>query len=399
MRERIAFVCQRYGEDVNGGAEAYCRQIAEKLTAFYDVDVYTTCARDYMIWENVYPEGMQEDNGVHVLRFPVERPRRKWVKKGLSVWMRLVPFHSDRSEEAWLRAQGPVCEKALNTLWNSQDQYVSIFFMTYLYYLTAFGIPRGFRRAVLIPTIHDEKPARLRWFHRVFSACSGIVWNSPEERDFAHRVFPESVGKPSILAGIGVECPRNLPERHVLPEKDCPYVVYVGRIDPEKGCREMLDAFVRFARENPHQLRLVLVGRSVMTVPDHPDILQMGFLEEREKWQIMRDARGLVLFSRNESLSMVALESMCLGRPILVSAESSVLRGHVVRSRAGIVFRDQASFEKGLLFLTKDSESYVNMGENGKRYIQENYSWQMITGRYVSLIEQMKSLPEESGRA
>ncbi len=47
---RIAFVVQRYGLDVHGGAEYHCREWAERLATRHRVEVLTTCARDFVTW-------------------------------------------------------------------------------------------------------------------------------------------------------------------------------------------------------------------------------------------------------------------------------------------------------------------------------------------------------------
>ena len=72
---RLAFVVQRYGEEVNGGAEALCRWVAERMRKYFSVEVLTTCALDYLTWANHFPPGESVVNGVTVRRFPVDAPR------------------------------------------------------------------------------------------------------------------------------------------------------------------------------------------------------------------------------------------------------------------------------------------------------------------------------------
>ena len=52
---KLAFIVQRYGTEILGGAEYLCRLIAERQSSHHQVDVLTTCARDYITWKNEYP--------------------------------------------------------------------------------------------------------------------------------------------------------------------------------------------------------------------------------------------------------------------------------------------------------------------------------------------------------
>src|SRR5207245_1102402 len=75
---RLGFVPSRYGPEVVGGAETVFREMSHGLAARgWDVDILTTAARDHFTWENVYPLGEQQDDGVVVRRFPavISTPR------------------------------------------------------------------------------------------------------------------------------------------------------------------------------------------------------------------------------------------------------------------------------------------------------------------------------------
>ena len=65
---KLAVVVQRYGADINGGAELHARYVAEHLSQHAAVDVLTTCARDYVTWRDDYPPGTEMVNDVPVRR-------------------------------------------------------------------------------------------------------------------------------------------------------------------------------------------------------------------------------------------------------------------------------------------------------------------------------------------
>ena len=80
---KLAVVVQRYGADINGGAELHARYIAEHLARHTEVEVLTTCARDYVTWRNELPAGVEQIGGVTVRRFPVARARRARLRASI----------------------------------------------------------------------------------------------------------------------------------------------------------------------------------------------------------------------------------------------------------------------------------------------------------------------------
>ena len=385
-REKIAFVCQRYGTEVNGGSELYCMQTADLLAKDYDVTVYTTCALDYVTWKNYYPAGEEMIHGVRVKRYPVDREREQASFDRISLKVFSDPEHTDRNEAQWIDEQGPVSTAAIQALREEHTQYRVVFFMTYLYYLSATGLPLQFDNAVLIPTLHDEPPVYLRVYDKVFEAAKALLWLTPEEQTFAFRRFPFVKDKQQVLIGAGIDKPeQSLPD---IPEvlRGKRYLVYAGRIDESKGCGEMFEYFVRLKKEQQSDLKLVLMGKPVMAIPEHPDIIPLGFVSEEMKFAVMKEAFALLLFSHFESLSMVVLESMLMSRPVLVSEKCEVLKGHCIRSGAGLYFSHYYEFLGCIRWLEGHPKEYRIMRKSGVQYVKENYSWDVITQKYRALI-------------
>lgn len=294
---------------------------------------------------------------------------------------------TNRDEERWLKEQGPVCTKLLKDLEQAHKEYRAVIFMTYLYYLTAKGLPLKFENSILIPTVHDEPPVYLRCFDEVFASAKKFIWQTPEEKEFAEKRFPAVIGAEGVFAGAGVDVPSKpfpkLPKE--LSEQE--YIVYAGRIDESKGCDEMFRWFRRYKEQYGGNLKLALMGKPVMEVPVAPDLVNLGFVSDEMKFKVIQEAKALVLFSKFESLSMVVLESMTMGRPVLVNGQCEVLKGHCVRSNAGLYFENYFEFAEELNYLLSHDREYAVMCENGKKYVQENYQWDAIIERICGLIE------------
>lgn len=392
--KKIAFVVQRYGLDVNGGAELHCRQLAEKLTDSYQVEVITTKAVDYVTWDNVYSCDQEEINGVTVRRFAVSFPRD--IQKFNQFSQKVLQASSDRQEEEeWMRQQGPYSEGLLEYLERHATDYAVVIFFTYLYCTTYFGLPLAQDRAILIPTAHDELPIYLSIFKDMFLLPKGIFYNTELEKRFVEgRFHNEHILNNQGRGGVGVDLPVDVAaerfrEKYGLQED---YILYIGRIEEHKGCGALFQYFKEYKKRNKKALKLVLMGKEVMEIPKMSDIISLGFVEDQDKFDGLAGCRFLVLPSQFESLSMVVLEAMALKKAVLVHANCEVVKEHCIISNGGLYYQNYFEFEGCINYLLGHEAECGLMGENGKKYVDKFYAWDAIIGRLSCMIEQVADM-------
>lgn len=415
---KIALIVQRYGVEIIGGSEYHCRLVAERLAARHEVEVLTTCARDYVTWENDYPEGRDRIRGVTVHRFANARKRDIGTFNEYSDWI-FTNSHTPADELAWLEQQGPWCPALIEHLERRHASYDALIFFTYLYAPTVLGLRVDPKRSILVPTAHDEPAIRLDLYREVFSAPRGIAYNTPVERAFLRSRFDVGA-KVAETVGCGVD----LPARFTTPTSDIdgqmsphgdddadagdpevasdanrspgtafrrrhrlyePFVLYGGRIDPGKGCEELIAHFSAYAAERG-DATLALMGVKLMPIPEEPFIRFAGLLPEAERLEALQAATVVVVPSPFESLSLLALEAFAVGTPVLANARSDVLTDHCQRSNAGLYYADRDEFVECLKLLIANPDLCSALGRNGQAYVQANYEWDVILDKYERLI-------------
>ncbi len=387
-RPRVAFVIHRYGPEIVGGAERHCRSVAHRMASRWDVEVLTTCAADYLTWENALAPGTGRDGPVAVRRFPVARTRDLRAFNGLS--RRLFGRAQDRlAEERWLRAQGPDCPELLRHLAEQRDRYDGFVFFTYLYEPTALGLPIAGRKALFVPTAHDEPPLRFGLYRTAFAAPAAILFNTPEERSLCEGLF-EMAGVHREVVGIGVQ-PR--PADAVLFRERLglrgEYLLYLGRIAQGKGIRELLAGYAALRRRlGPLAPALVLAGSDELSLREGAGVRLAGPLDEAQKWDALAGAAAVVLPSAFESLSLVALEAWSAGKAVLANGASPVLTGQVRRSGGGAIWHGPVDFAEQAHALLADAARRKELGEAGRAFVDAHYRWDRIEERYAALLDE-----------
>ena len=384
---KLAVVVQRYGAAVNGGAELHARYIAEHLARHVEVDVLTTCARDYITWRNELPPGAETLNGLTVHRFPVDHERdvRVFARRTDRVF---TERHSHADEIAWLDSEGPTSTALLQHVRASRHAYDYFIFFSYRYHHAYHGSRAVHDRAVLVPTAERDATIGLAVFAPVFRGVRAVMYNSPEERVMINAVSGNA-GVPGTVVGVGSEIvdrpqPDRFRQKFGVTSR---FALYVGRIDENKGCKELFTLFLGSLASLPRGLDLILVGNPILPVPSHPRIRHLGFLSDEDKFDALAAAELLVMPSYYESLSMVTLEAWALGRPVLVNGRCEVLRGQCIRSGAGLYYDDQAEFVETLRAISENRWLNAALGANGREFFQRHYAWPIVEQKYLDMIQ------------
>lgn len=390
-RPKIAFVVQRYGTEINGGAELHCRQLAERLTKRYDVTVLTTCAKNYQTWENEFSSGTECLNGVTVRRFPVACERdcfpHLWYLNGNQSAFGYV------NDVNWMMQQGPLSFELLHFLRYNRSNYDVFIFFTYLYFTTYAGLQIVPEKSILIPTAHDEPAIYRDIFRSVFHLSTGIFYNTGEEKRFVselihpHPLF-ENIG------GVGVDLPDGISAERFRRKYriDAPFLLYVGRMTEKKGCHILFDYFSRMKERIPSDLKLVLMGTGELSPPKREDVISLGFVSDEDKFDGIAASEMMVIPSFYESLSMVLLEAMSLQTPVLANGGCLVLKEHCRKSNGGVYFDSFEEFLQCVDYLLSHGKE---MGKNGQQYVQTYYRWDVILNKLSQMIEQVREWNEK----
>jgi len=383
---KIAFVVQRYGKEVMGGSELHCRQVAERLVEKgYDCTVYTSAAKDYISWKNEYPEGESILDGVIIKRFPVDKERKIDEFNSFSDWI-FSNDHTEEDELSWMEQQGPYSRRLIEALEKEAGNFDVLIFFTYLYYNTYWGLRKTKGKKALVPTAHDEPALQLNLMNSVFAEPEAFIFNTKSEMNMLAKNFSFK-GKYKDIVGVGVDIPKIEPDEKIPFQYGLysPYILYAGRIEPGKGCQELIDYFLKYSRENP-DLILALIGKKLMDLPDHANIRYLGFIPPGHKNALMASALVTVHPSPFESLCMAALESLAMRTPILVRAETDPLKQHAVVGKAGLYYSGLAEFGGALSLLQANEKMRGVMGENGRQYVRDSYTWSVVMEKYDKVI-------------
>ena len=379
------------------------REVAAHLSeAGADVEILSTCIKDAASdWSvNFHSEGTEKtSNGVTVRRFRVEKRNTAAFDAVNAKLMKGLRISVD--EEDIFLAEMMRCPSLYSYMKNHSEEYSLFVFIPYLLGTTYNGAKLFPEKSVLIPCFHDEGYAYISRYKEIFPKTAGMIFNARPEAELAERLygFSES-GTKTIVMGIGMDM-NIVPDAEAFRSKfdiDGSFIIYAGRKDEGKNVHTLVKYFAEYIKRRNTNLKLVLIGGGSIELPtelvNQGRIIDLGFVDLQDKYNGQAAAEFLCQPSRNESFSLVIMESWLCCRPVLVHSGCAVTKNFASESNGGLYFGDYFEFEGCTDWFLNNKEKAIQMGENGRNYVRSNFAWDVIVDKYMKFFREVSGEKE-----
>lgn len=180
-------------------------------------------------------------------------------------------------------------------------------------------------------------------------------------------------------------------ERHELP--DAPIILFMGRLNPIKGPDLLLQAFIQ-ARHRFPNFHLVFAGPdggllwALMQAAEKAQVAEyvhfLGYVSGDDKSAAYRNANLLVVPSRQEAMSIVALEAGICGTPVLLTDQCGFGEICMIDARLEVPATADGIAE-GLARLLADAAVLPQVAPVWKDFVARRYAWSAIVEEYFEL--------------
>ena len=387
---KLAFVTPWYGPNIPGGAESEARRTAQRLhQAGYEVEILTTCIRDFFAdWgKNYHKPGIDFVNGLLVRRFRVEKRDKAQFN---AINRDLIQRRSVSAEAERLFINEMFRAPDLYRFIEEQSNQYIFFFIPYMFASSYFGAQICPERSVIIPCLHDEGYAYMDIFREMLPAVRALAFNTQSEMALAANLYGPTTEQIRSVVGIGVETDFEYDAARFREKYDVayPFILYVGRKAAEKNTPLLVDYWLRYVQENETDAKLIFIGPGEMPIPAEAaaQVLDLGFVSLQDKYDAYAAATALCQPSRNESFSLVMMESWLTKTPVLVHAGCNVTRDHCRQSNGGLYFANYDEFAATIDYLLGNVTAAQQMGRQGYEYVMANFQWPMVLAKYDAII-------------
>lgn len=272
-------------------------------------------------------------------------------------------------------------------------------------------LPRWFTSAKIVVTCHGLDWQRSKWGklssfliylgeRAAVRHADEIIVVSTALQDYFWKAYGRET---AYIANAPISYVRSERDRCVITEWQLTpqrYIVFVGRLVPEKSPNLLIQAFQKL---NPPGWKLVLVGEQSGTstytrylnqlAKNNENIVFTGQLLGGRLAEIVHQAGFFVLPSNVEGMPLSLMEAMQAEIPVVASDIEP--HREIVGNDRGLLFRhgDLEACIQALHQAIEQPEQMRHLAKRAKQYIQLNYSWDQSADETVRLYQFLLNKP------
>ena len=339
--KKIGFVIPWYYKDIPGGAEQELRGIVKHLhEKNVPVEILTTCVKEFSAdWtENYFKEGVEIIDDIPVRRFKVRKGNMEEFHKVNYKLMNDINITG--MEEHIFMDEMINSQDLYEYIYEHSEEYHRYVYIPYMFATTYYGIMACPFKSVLIPCLHDESYAYFRMFKDLYKDLGGMIFHAKPEMELANCIYDlRTVKQENLGEGVETDFEYDADRFRKKYNIDSPYIIYAGRKDSAKNINTLIKYFNEFKKRNKKHsdLKLILIGGGEVEIPDEikKDVTDLGFVDIQDKYDACAGAELLCQPSKNESFSIVIMESWLCERPVLVNSACKVTKNFAQESQGG----------------------------------------------------------------
>lgn len=400
---KILHVVQGYTPAV-GGTERVIQSISEKLVSNFQDDVTVFAPNGYnceLFWRRDQPElpiGVETINGVTVRRFGVFNRFNEVRRLAAGGTYKFnLPFND------WFRAlyNGPLIPGMTREIAQFDADVVcsSSFPLLHMHYALA-GARRSGKPVVFVGGLHTEDDFgfnRPMIYRAIRQADAYIAYTTFEK---AFLVEQKGVDASKIgVAGVGIdladfEGANGGLFRSRLNWGERPVIAFIGQQVPHKGLDLLMSAMEMLWGDGA-VANLLLAGSKTTYSPTierwaaqlpeawRPHVHILHNFDESEKADLFAATDIVVYPSSHESFGIVYLEAWASRRPV-IGARTGATPSVIDDGVDGLLIKHRSADDlaRKLALLIEDAALRQRLGENGRRKVEQRYTWDIIAEKF-----------------
>jgi len=264
------------------------------------------------------------------------------------------------------------------------------------------------------PLKHLKKMLYWPWAeYRVLRDAAAVLFTCDEERLLASQSFRpyrvvERVVRYGTASPTGNANAQVAEFRRSHPQLgDRPFLLFLSRIHPKKGCDLLIEAFAKIAPSAP-DLMLVMAGpdqvgwraelealATSLGVSDR--IVWTGMLSGDLKWGAYHACEAFVLPSHQENFGIVVAEALACSKPVLITNKVNIWR-EIANTKSGFVTNDSIEATAGALsdWLKLDQASKSEMQSNALHCFEKNFELDAAAQSFIHVL--LEAIDESRSR-